>query len=418
MQLTDALLKSFAATGKRYEKTDGLGLSVRVSVTGTITFQYRYRFEGEPGRLDLGTYPQTSLPEARFKHFEARGQLAKGVNPADISRQAEEDTAWTIRALAEDFLKRKISRDRKRPEYAKYLLERNIVRPLGQRLVKDITTREIVTALQEIVDRGAPVLANRTASICKQMFGYAVQTGLRTDNPCSVITKASVGGREYPRTRYLSYGELWKLWQALDASPIPTFFKIATKILIVTGQRRGELMFAEWPEIDLRRKVWLIPAKRSKNGRPHVVPLSSLAVELFVQLRECSFGKRYLFPSPTLTKPEQPCDSRVLNKVLTRVTRRIELPGCSPHVLRHTFSTLVSELGVPLHVIEKILNHSLGGMLAVYNHQDFLPERKVALQAWGGRLATLMRAGSKSEVETLEEVWGARSDVTFERIAA
>jgi|SRR5579862_8305294 len=420
MRLTDKLLKSLAATGKRYEIADGLGLSVRISPAGAITFQYRYRFRGKPYRHDLGTYPLTTLAEARDRHHAARKLLDQDQDPAEVKQQAEreEQAAWTVENLVDDFLKRKIARERKRPEYAKYLLKHNVVDTLGKRKVKDVTTREIVSTLEKIVDRGAPVLANRTASICKQMFGYAVQKGLRSDNPCSVITKASVGGREQPRTRYLSYGEIWKLWQGLDTSSIPADFKLAPKILLVTGQRRGELMFAEWSEIDIPRKVWLIPAKRSKNGRPHTVPLSSLAVDLFVQLRECSTGKRYLFPSPTLKKPERPCDSRVLNKVLARVTSKIDLTGCSPHALRHTFSTLMSELGVPLHVIEKILNHSLGGMLAVYNHHDFLPERKVALQAWADRLVTLMRAESKSEVETLEEVWGARSDVTIEKLTA
>jgi len=419
MRLTDKLLKSLSATGKRYEIADGLGLSVRVSPAGLVTFQFRYRFRGNPCRHDLGTYPLTTLAEARERHFAARKLLDEGLDPMAIREQAdrEEQSAWTVDDLIDDFLKRKIARDRKRPEFARYLLKTNVAKALGKRKVKDVSTREIVGVLEKIVDRGAPVLANRTASICKQMFGFAVQKGLRSDNPCAVITRSSVGGREQPRTQYLSYQELWSLWQALDSSSIANPFKIAIKILIVTGQRRGELMLAQWSEIDLPQKVWTIPASRSKNGRPHIVPLSTLAVGLFVQLRECSAGKRFLFPSPAIAKVEQPCDIRALNHVLSRLNDSANLKNCSPHVLRHTFSTLVSELGVPLHVIEKVLNHSLGGMLAVYNHQDFLPERKVALQAWGDRIATLTKAESNSEVETLARLWSAR-EVSVESLTA
>lgn len=419
MRLTDKLLKSLCATGKRYEIADGLGLSVRVSPAGQIAFQYRYRFRGNACRHDLGTYPLTTLAEARERLFAARKLLNEGLNPTAIREQAdrEEQAAWTVENLVDDFLKRKIARDRKRPEYARYLLKENVATAIGTRKVKDVTTREIVDALEKIVDRGAPVLANRTASICKQMFGFAVQKGLRSDNPCAVITRSSVGGREQPRTQYLTYERLWALWQAIEGSSIADAFKIAVKILVVTGQRRGELMLAQWPEIDIPQRVWTIPASRSKNGRPHVVPLSTMAAKLFVQLRECSAGKRFLFPSPVIKKPEQPCDIRALNHVLSRLNTQAELQKCSPHVLRHTFSTLVSELGVPLHVIEKILNHSLGGMLAVYNHQDFLPERKVALQAWSDRIAALTKAESKMEIETLAKVWYGR-EVSVESLIA
>jgi integrase len=411
MQLTDKQLKAFAATGKRYEFADGLGLSVRVSPTGKINFQYRYRFRGKPCRLDLGTYPLTSLSEARDRHHAARKLLDQGQDPVEAKRQTEreEQAAWTVQDLAKDFLVRKVSREWKCPEYAEYLLNRNVLPGLGHRKVKDVTTREVMTELEKIADRGARVLANRTASLTKQMFAYAVQKGLREDNPCMVITKASVGGRERPRTRFLSYSEVWRLWRGLDASSIAPWMKLAAKILLVTGQRRGELMLAQWADIDFDRGAWFIPAERSKNGKAHTVPLSSMATDLLLRLKAYSGTRRYLFPSPIL-KPEQPSDIRALNKALRHVTKKLSLKQCSPHVLRHTFTTLVSGLGVAPHVIEKILNHSLGGVLAVYNHHEFMPERKAALQAWADRLTVLLNADSVHEVRALETVWTARAD--------
>lgn len=411
MQLTDRQLKALAGTGRRYEIADGLGLSVRVSPTGKVNFQYRYRFGGKPCRLDLGTYPLTSLSEARDRHYAARKLLDQGQDPVEAKRQTqrEEHAAWTVEALAKDFLSRKVSREWKCPDYAQYLLNRNIVPILGALKVKDVTTREVMEALEKIADRGARVLANRTASLTKQMFAYAVQKGLREGNPCSVITKASVGGRERPRTRYLSYSEVWRLWKGLDASSIAPWMKLAAKILLITGQRRGELMLAKWVDIDFDRRAWFIPAERSKNGKPHTVPLSSMATDQFLRLKAYSGSGQYLFPSPTL-KPEQPCDIRALNKALRHVTKRLGLQQCSPHVLRHTFTTLVSGLGIAPHVVEKILNHSLGGVLAVYNHHEFMPERETALQAWAARITTLLTAESVHEVRTLETVWNAKQE--------
>lgn len=411
MLLTDRQLKSLAATGKRYEIADGLGLSVRVSPNGNITFQYRYRVRGKPCRLDLGTYPLTTLSEARDLHHAARKLLDQGKDPAAVKREIEreEQAAWTVADLAKDFLDRKVSRDRKSPEYATYLLNKNLVPFLGQRKVKDISTREIVTALERIADRGAPVLANRTASITKQMFSYAVQKGLRVDNPCMVITKASVGGYERPRTRHLTYLEIWRLWKGIDASSIAPSMKLAAKILLVTGQRRGELMLGQWTDIDFERGAWFIPSERSKNGRPHTIPLSTLATELFLKLKTYSGGQTHLFPS--LTLKERPCDIRTLNKSLAFVTKRLGLKQCSPHVLRHTFSTRASEISVPIHVIEKILNHSLGGMLAVYNHHEFIPERKIALQQWADRLVILLNANSEAEAASWAALWSGASQM-------
>lgn len=406
MALTDKQLKSLKGANKRYEIADAHGLSVRVTRQGTVTFQMRYRFQGKPCRYDLGTYPLTTLSEARDRHRAARKLLDAGKNPADVKRQSQldEQHAWTVEALAKDFIDRKLRLERRRPEYPEYLLRKNVIPQIGSRKVRDVTTREIVEALERITDRGAPVLANRTASVLKQMFSYAVQRGLRNDDPCRVITKTSIGGRETPRSRFLTYLEVWKLWKQLEESSIAPAMKIAAKLLLVTGQRRGELVLSEWSHVDLQHGVWRIPSSLSKNGRPHVVPLSGLAIQLFNELRRFAGKSKFLFPStrPTL---DQPCEIRALNKALATVTSKVSIPDCSPHVLRHTFSTLVSDLGVPPHISEKILNHSLGGMLAVYNHQEFLQQRKQALQAWADRLITLMKAQSISEVTTLETLW-------------
>jgi integrase len=411
MALTDKQLKSLKGADKRYEVADAHGLSVRVTPQGTVVFQMRFRFQGKPSRYDLGTYPLTTLSEARDRHRATRKLLDEGKNPADVKRQSQLDDqhAWTIEALVEDFVVRKLRLERRRPEYPEYLLRKNVIPQIGARKVRDITTREIVEALERITDRGAPVLANRTASVLKQMFSYAVQRGLCDNDPCRVITKSSIGGRETPRSRFLTYVEVWQLWKQLDESSIAPTMKIAAKLLLVTGQRRGELVLGEWSHVDLQHGIWRIPSSLSKNGRPHVVPLSGLAVKLFNELRRHAGKSKFLFPS---TRPslDQPCEIRALNKALAKVTLKVSITDCSPHVLRHTFSTLVSELGVPLHIIEKILNHSLGGMLAVYNHQEFLPQRKQALQAWADRLSTLVGAQSVVEVAMLESFWSDNTE--------
>jgi integrase len=150
-------------------------------------------------------------------------------------------------------------------------------------------------------------------------------------------------------------------------------WRTALKLLILTGQRREEVLSADWQEFDLRRKVWTVPAARAKNGKAHVVPLSSQAVKLLEALPSRT-GR--LFPKGT--------------GIVSRAAKRIRVamghvPHWTWHDLRRTVATGLQRLKVRLEVTEAILNHVSGsraGIVGVYQRHNWAEEKREALNLW------------------------------------
>lgn len=402
MSLTDKALRAIRPTGKVFEISDGHGLGVRVSATGRIVFQFRYRYHGRPQRMDLGTYPLMSLAHAREAHHEARKLLDQDIDPAKRraleSRHAAD--AQTVEQLADQFIKRQLRRDRKCPEEAERILRKDIIPRLGELKIDEVTRRDVVRAIEAIVDRGAPVMANRATSIVKQMFKFGLVQGYLESSPCEQLTRTSIGGAEKPRDLYLSYREIWRLWHGLELEGFGEALKIGVKLLLATGQRRGELMMGQWSHVNLDRKLWIIPAELSKNGKPHLVQLSPLGISLFSELKTYAADSAYFLPSPGANE-DRPMGIYAMNTALQRCRQGLGMPKLSPHVLRHTFATHAGGIGVAPHVVEKLLNHTLSGMVAVYNHQPYYAEREAAMEKWAERLLEIV--GAKSEKDVVAE---------------
>jgi len=402
--LNDKRLRSLTPRAARYEIPDSAGLSVRVMPGGSITFQYRYRLHRKPERLMIGHYPHTSLDEARDKHRAARKLVKQGISPA--LRKKSEDmaiaSAESVRQLAGEFMERYINVKRKRPDNAEQMLNADVIPKLGPLKVKDVTRRHVTMMLDAIVDRKANIQANRTSSLVKQMFQFAVDRGMIEANPCSSIRRQTVGGTEKGRDRNLSPGEIKTFWNKLDAAtaiesdrkkgiyPIGKAMVTALKVLLVTGQRRGELVKAKKSDVDLGKAIWTIPAENSKNGRAHRVPLPPLAVTLFKELISDSGDSLYVLPSPALVKGADRNDIHITERALTKAAERargvVGIDHWVPHDLRRTSATQLAELGTLPHVVEKVLNHTMQGVMGIYNRHDYAEEMRVALNAWAERL--------------------------------
>jgi integrase len=399
--LSEARLKRLKPKEKPYEVTDALGLGVRVNPRGRITFQYRFRLDGYAYRLDLGHYPVMSLSKARRAHQEAHELVENNINPIQAKREAErrartfEGDAVTVEDLIDEFLEKEVRKKWKRQDEPTRILRRYVQPALGEVQIARVSRRDVVRMLEEIAER-AKVMANRTASLTKQLFRFAVIRGHLEVDPCAGITRTSIGGPESPRSDYLSYREIWRLWYQLPDAPFGLPLKIAVKLLLLTGQRRGELLLARWEHFDFDRRTWIIPSELSKNGKPHVVHIAPLVRELLGELRKHTGGSPFLFPTRHSGEDRQ-IDPHAINRGIQRWRDQIGLPRLSPHVLRHTFTTHLNGLGIGLHIVEKILNHSLEGMLAVYNHQPYYAERVRALELWSATVARIASATSEDE---------------------
>ena len=194
MKFTDRGIQALKATGKRYEKgeTNGRGLRVRVGRTGIKTFVYVYRKDGKLRRVTIGEYPATSLEMAHKLHSDARCAVRDGRDPKDVLPHYCNRIGaggHTVRELADEWLTRYVRDHRKTWIEVERVLEKDVLPHWGDRLAKIISRREVVELLDGIVDRGAPIQANRTYQMVRQMFEFGVRRAILETSPCVALDK-------------------------------------------------------------------------------------------------------------------------------------------------------------------------------------------------------------------------------------
>jgi integrase len=383
----------------------GLQLRVRAKRGGfSRTWLLRFKFKGEETRILLGHFPQTTLDAARGEARRLRELADQGIDPRRARARRRERPAplplWsapsreadkhTVEFLVSEFTERYLRPTRKRPEYAEWLLSRDVLVEWRGRDARTITPGEVVELLDGIVERGAPILANRTAALLSQLFRFGVQRRIVEQSPVQLLFRP--GGREKPRERVLTDEEL-KVFLA-DPQGCTRHPKLAhaMMILLLTAQRRGELARARWREIDFEAKTWTIPDENSKTGRGHVVPLTDRTIEEFQFLRRLSDGSRWVLPTED---GKSPADPALLTRGLARCLLRFKersIGAFNLHDLRRTCRTGLSQLKVEPHIAERVLNHVQPGVAGVYDRFAYLEEKREALEKWAAHLQTLQTA--------------------------
>lgn len=382
MPLSDIQIKRAKPADKPYTLSDGNGLSLLIETSGVKGWRFRYRFAGKPKMISFGVYGPVTLAEARAKREEARSQLAKGINPSQARKAgklAQLSTAGnTFKAIALEWHSaKKTSWTENYAQSVLRLLELNIFPFLGERAIDGITPLELLLVLQKIEDRGAIELASKVRQRCGEVFRYAVITGRATYNPAPDLASAlqTPKRNHYP---FLMADELPAFIKALENYSGSVVTKLATKLLMLTGVRTIELRAAKWDEFDLDNALWEIPAERMKMKRPHLVPLSTQAVEILRQL-EMLTG-RYQLVFPGRNNASKPMSEGSINKVLKLIGYHGKATG---HGFRHTMSTILHEHGFDSAWIELQLAHvDKNSIRGTYNHAQYLEGRRKMLQKY------------------------------------
>ena len=321
----------------------------------------------------LGVYPRISLAEARNKALEALRSVDEGIDPAARLRQRQTD----VESVCADFV-RQYARPRNRGwKETERILHREFVSLHGLRDIRDIAKHDILELTDAAIERGAPYQANRIHSNLRKFFNWCVERGIVDVSP---MTGAKPPTREQARDRVLNDDEVKAMMRACfkEFYPIRQF----VPLLLATGQRRGELWKMKWSEIDLDAKQWVIAAELSKNGKPHVVPLSEFAMKLLSEVPrfpDCD----WVFT----TTRRAPIGG--FSKAIRRIHRESETSDWRFHDLRRTAASGMARLGIAPHVVEKALNHisgTISGVAAVYNRYGYDAERREALDKWGAFL--------------------------------
>ena len=409
-RLTVTRIEGLAPRAARYELTDPAvaGLQLRVEPTGAKSWILRYYWRGKRVRLSLGTFPGMSQRGAHEAASHARKLLEDGIDP----RRAERPTAkrrlapvpadgnaspsnrHSIENLADEFMRLHINgaQKRKRPEYVKRVLDVEVLPSWKGRDARSIKPREVVELLDGIVQRGSRVMANRVAGLLSQMFRFGVHRDLVEASPVQLLYRP--GGKERPKDRTLADGELKALLANLDDLLRAPRMACAIRILVLTGQRRGELALARWRDIDFEAKTWIIPAAHSKTGVAHLLPLSSAAAKEFERLKRIAGISPYVLPTED---GDAPIDPKLITRVVARNLKALAGHGVgsfTPHDLRRTCRTGLAKLEVADVVAERVLNHAAPGMAGVYNKHPYIDEMRVALDKWAAHLAGVQNSGS------------------------
>ncbi len=356
---------------------------LRITAAGARSYVVALRKPGakHPSRIKVGEPGQMTLADARTA---ARTLM---VDP-DALKERQQAKGDTVAAVIAEF----IERYQKPRNRAWREVERVLVRELASwadRLIRSITKRDVLELLDGIVDRGSPYMANCTLAHTRKLFAWAVDRDIVTASPIAGV-KAPAG--EASRDRVLTDGELVAVWRAAEALGWP--FGPLVKLLIITGQRIGEVSRMRWQDLDLAGAEWSMPAAAVKTKKPHVVPLSALALEIIEGLPRTADG--YVFPARAASN-RNPVSG--FSKIKARLDRLSGVSGWRYHDLRRTVATGLQRLGVRLEVTEAVLGHVSGsraGIVGVYQRHEYGTEKRHALDAWSRELERLIgRRGAK-----------------------
>jgi len=421
---TDTMIRKLKPEAKKYVLGEGNGFRIRVMPSGVKTWLYVYDFEGKQKQRNLGQYPDISLATARAKFESDRKLVKNGTDPGETERLQKEKRAKapTVSDLCGEYIQKHAKKVKKSWGEDQRALDVEVIPLWGKRKAADIKKRDVVLLLEGIIERGSPVMSNRVRALLSKMFNFAVDRDIIEASPCTGIKPLA---KETPRERNLTEPEIRIFWDRLDDEDLilSGYVGRALKLILTTGQRPGEVTGMHSGEID--GQWWTIPAERSKNGKVHRVFLTGLALHLIG-------GKQgYIFESPKEDADgmPKPIGEKGLSRALRRnikgqVYREVkterrkgkeyvrgaykskELPAdpnrigvdhFTPHDLRRTVATKLSELGFLDEVIDMIQNHKKRGMIATYNLNRYDREKQQALEAWEHKLIQIT-TGAKGKV--------------------
>ncbi len=377
MALTDAEIKKARPKAARYMKSDGSGLSLDILPSGKMSWLYRYRLDGATEKVILGRYPDLTLKAAREKRSELAAMVASGRSPAKERKQALAGGEATVESFGQRFYREQVTKNRKNPADILRYLTAEINPTLGQKLLKEVTVLDVQALVYRKRDHGRIAAAIAIRRVLKQLFDYALELQLVPMNPATQVASRYIG-KARKRSRVLSAKEIRLYLRTIYQSNMRRQFKLSLHILLLTMARKSELLLARWENVNLDAGEWLVPPTNAKNGKPHIVYLSSQAVKMFRELRALAGDSELVLPGRNSSK--RPFAANALNKALDGLT--FEMDPLTIHDLRRTGATLLTENRFDKDVIEKALNHTREGIRAVYIVAEHAEERKRMLQWW------------------------------------
>lgn len=367
------------------------GFGVRISQQGRKTFVLLHRVNGRLQRLtlrdpqsDISTYPTLTLATAREL---ARGALRASTVGRDPGAEHRQARAHTFGALATLYLEQHAKRKKRSWRDDARMIRREL-KAWEDRPAVSIRRADVRDLLEAIVERGAPILANRVLALVRKILNFGLDREWVEANVAAKMTRPAA---EASRTRVLTPDEIRIVWKWLERKPPQDadadhwrLAQTALKLRFLTVQRGGEVIHARWADVDLAAGWWTIPAERAKNKLPHRVPLTDAITKLLKTLRSSAPAEAvYVFAGIRGPRHRR------------GVLDGLPIADVRPHDFRRTAATLMTAAGISRLVVAKVLNHAEKGVTAVYDRAGYDAEKRVALDTWARTLAGILDTKKK-----------------------
>lgn len=382
--LTHTEVKQAKPKAKMYKLLDGGGLQLRVMPNGSKSWilDYKRPYTKVRTTLSLGQYPAVSLKDARSEREKAKKLLAQDIDPKDqkMSERQQQSTAAqsTLENISRQWLEvkqSKISKDHAKDTWRS--LELHIFPKLGKIPLHKLTAFKTIAAIKPIAAKGNLETVKRLCQRINEIMTFALNTGVIDSNPLAGIAEAFHTPKKTHQPT-ISPEELPDLMQALSLASIKLTTRCVIEWQLHTMVRPSEASGARWEEIDLKKKLWTIPAERMKRKRPHIAPLSSQAINLLQLMKPISGHTEFVFPSDR--NPKSPVNSQTANMALKRMGFGGKLVA---HGLRALASTTLNEQGFDPDIIEAALAHvGKNEVRNAYNRADYVKRRKPMMDWW------------------------------------
>jgi integrase len=372
------------------------GWGLRLRAGGSATWIFQYRQGAKQRRISLGSAAAITAQNARERATELHARVRLGEDPAGQKIESRSRAVETFGSVVRPFLEHKKAalKPRTYVEVERHLLD-NAKRLHGLQ-IDAIDRRTVAALLTELATGKSATVANHVRASLSAFYSWAMRQGLADANPV-VGTGRAVANSS--RDRVLTDDELRSIWAALGND----HYGDVVKLLALTGQRRDEIGSLRWQEFDFHKAVISLPAERTKNGKPHDIPLSPTALTIIKNQPRLA-GREYVFGIGAngysgWSKSKEMLDQRIADNGTS-------LPAWRLHDLRRSVSTRMhDDLGIPPHIVEAVLNHISGhraGVAGTYNRAVYVKEKTIALARWAEHLLAIV-GGERSKVVAISK---------------
>ena len=368
---------------------DGGGLYIEIYATGSKIWRWKYsRPNGKENRISLGSYPEVSLKQARFKHFEFQVLRSEGVDPAEQKKARKQSHIDALDNNFESMAREWFELNKKSwvPSHSDKIIRRlevNVFPYIGKEPIINITPKDIIKVLDRMKNRDVLEVAHRALQNCAQIFKYAILTQRAESNPAEKASGYLPPFRSTPRAAITDPKKVGALLRMIDdykgSSPIT---KLAIQLMALVFVRSLELRSARWKDINFERNEWRLIV--TKTNTELIVPLSKQAIKILKEAHYLTGDKEFVFASE-VSKHDFISDNTLLG-----VLRALGIPKdeMSIHGFRAMARTLIHErLEIDPNIIEHQLAHRVPDALGeAYNRTKFLEQRKRMMQQYADYL--------------------------------